>query len=350
MHRIQLGEEKTNCLNLNSIQNPWNMKRVFLVISLVTLVNIIRAQTFYQSLDTTSYYEFHVNYWFNMHNFLWNEAFLQVNEDSTLLDADITTKDLKSIQQAIGYYKSNLVEKDLRTDDYMKSFKEWITALEELPSSTPGQFSEHMRQLKLIDPTYQKVLWPGQIKLIQKTLSENLPLVIATEEGYWDRITQVTRHYIREKARVDVVYMAKATKWNLRNRPYTSIFPTRVVMNVVGENDVKGNWVELLYHESAHSLILTNTHFVAGTINDVAQVHDLKIPRQLWHAYLFYFTGAISQELLKAQGIEYKRTYMERNEVFSSYIPTLKTYMKPYLDGQITLSEATKEVIMALSK
>ena len=136
------------------------MKKVYLALWMMVAALSVKSQEFYKTLDTTAYYEFRVNYWFNMHNFLWNEAFLQVNEDSTLLDAAIPKKDLRQIQQTVDYYKTELVNKDLRTDDYMKAFKEWITALEELPPTIPEKFRPHIAHLIGIDRVYKNYLWP----------------------------------------------------------------------------------------------------------------------------------------------------------------------------------------------
>lgn len=318
------------------------MKTITLI--LATLV-ILSSESIAQSPpaeDSTKYYEFHINYWFNAHHFLWLEAFMNVEKDSTLLLEKLPKKDLQIWKEATAYYKNNLVQEDLRMSDYMSSFKTWILNQTENFDEIPEDFRTHVAILQSVNPIYKKYFWPGHKKTCEAVLNSNIELLRSIESDYVDRITELTRQYWEfKKIRVDITYVAKANKWNLRNRPYTSVFPTHVVMNAIGENHIKGNWIELLFHESAHHLILPNSYFVSGTINDHIEVHQIKAPRQLWHAYLFYFTGQVARQLLQQQGIDYPTTYMERNRVFSNYLLLLKKHLTPYMDRKITLAEAT---------
>lgn len=300
--------------------------------------------------DTTKYYDFHINYWFNAHHFLWLESFMNLEKDSTLVTEKLSKKDRVIWDEAVNYYKENLTEKDLRTSDYMDGFKKWMRTWRKTFGPIPEAYKPHMDVLMAVDPVYEKYFWPRHLAACQKVLDDNIAIIRAIESDYVDQITTLTRQFWEfEKIRVDITYVAKASKWNLRNRPYTSLFPTHVVMNAVGENAVPGNWIELLFHESAHHLILPSTYFVGGTINDYLEVNDLQPPRQLWHAYIFYFTGQISKQLLNAHGIEYEATYMERNGVFSRYFPLLEQHLKPYLRREVTLPDATAAFISALN-
>ncbi|WP_462248687.1 hypothetical protein [Ekhidna sp.] len=299
--------------------------------------------------DTTKYYSFNVNYWFNLHHYLWLESFMQVNEDSTIIDQKLSKSEKVKLDKAISYYSENLIEEDLRTSDYMTAFKFWITNQNKVLNEIPDQFREHMKALQEVSSVYEKVFWPIHEKACKSVLNEYLPLIIETEETFVQDITKLTRQFWQEeKLPVDITYVAKVTKWNLRNRPYTSLFPTYVVMNAIGENDVKGNWLELLYHESAHHLILSSNYFVGGTINDVVETMDIKMPRQLGHSYLFYFTGQLTKQLLEKSGIVYDETYMVRNGLYKRYYPLLDKHLKAYMRRETTLVEATENIIEGL--
>lgn len=273
-----------------------------------------------------------------------------MEKDSTLVNQKLKSKDQKPWSEAVNYYKNKLVQEDLRISEYMSNFKTWIITQEQPISEVPEEFREHMKTLQNVSEIYTEYFWPEHQVACEQVLQENISMIRSTEQNYVERITKLTRQFWEfEKIRVDITYVAKSSKWNLRNRPYTSLFPTHVVMNAEGENYNKGNWVELLYHESAHHLILPTYYFVGATINDVAQANKIKIPRQLWHAYLFYFTGQISQQLLRAEGIDYPLTYMERNGVFSRYQPVFKQYLDPYMEGKTSLAEATSSILTALN-
>lgn len=320
------------------------MKKLLFAITLWLIGYSSFAQSSYK--DTTQYYSFQINYWFNLHHFLWLESFMNVNVDSTLINQELPPDSREKLDQALNYYRENLADLDLRTSDYMTEFKHWITTQgKELPT-VPAKFQPHTDALEEVSGVYEQYYWPTHEAACKKVLEDNISLIRQTEEEFVDGIKKLTRQFWQfEKLKVDISYYGKVTTWNLRVRPYTSIFPTHVVMNAFGENEVKGNWVELLYHESAHHLILGSSYFVGGTITDVAETMNVKPPRQLGHSYLFYFTGELTKQLLNEAGVAYDSTYMERNSVFSAYYPSLDKYLKPYMNREITLTEATRKII-----
>lgn len=313
------------------------------IVILAFCVPSSQAQVEYQ--DSTQYYSFKINYWFNLHHFLWLESFMNVNEDSTIIKQQLPPQAKHVWNQALDFYKEDLVKQDLRTSDYLTDFKHWMREQDKPIKKIPPKFERHMNALKAVSEVYQKHFWPHHKRACIEVLEENIPLIRQTEEKYVDTITYLTRQIWQfEKIPVDITYVAKSSTWNLRNRPYTTIFPTHVVMNAIGENEVKGNWIELLYHESAHHLILSRSFFIAGTIYDLAETKKVKPPRQLGHAYLFYLTGEVTKGLLQEAGIVYAHTYMERNKVFSNLHHLLEKHLQAYMDRKITLSEATERI------
>ncbi len=183
----------------------------------------------------------------------------------------------------------------------------------------------------------------------KQVLENNWDLLTNTEDTVVSRFTDLTRQYWQaEKIRVDICYFAKSTRRNMRNRPYTPLNPTHVVMNSSNQSVPKGDWVEMLYHESSHHLIGTASGFIGGTIMDVAEKLGVRAPRQLWHAYLFYFSGRVSQEVFFEQGIKDYELYMYRNKVFTWYSPYLEKYLDVYMNNKLTLKDATEQMITAI--
>ena len=322
---------------------------LFTVVLFFCLQNLF-AQNKIEPVDTTAYYAFYINYWFNMHHFLWLESFLNTKADSTLIATKLSPEVKNKLDNALQYYNENLVEEDLRMSEYMSSFKNWITDQNRDLDTIPTAFKEHMKILLAFDTTYKKEFWPLHKQACETVLEENLDLIKKMEESFVEQITKLTRQFWQfEKIKIDITCYAKSDTWNLRNRPYTTLFPTHVVMNAIGENEVKGNWIELLYHESAHHLILGHSYFVAGTIKDYVEVEGIKAPRQLGHAYLFYFTGILTKQLLTEQNIDYPTIYMVRNKVFSRYYYSIEKHLDLYIDRKITLVEATERIINDLN-
>lgn len=328
------------------------MKRLFLLLLILEafVPTKVSAQTKSDLIDTTEHYSFHLNYWFNMHHFLWTEAFLNVKADSSIVNQKLKTKDQSKLNTALSYYKETLVDQDLRRSDYMSAFKKWITGVPDF-NAVPSEFQIHMNTLTDFDEVYKKVFWPAQQKEIMEVFNEHIQLIRTIEDSFVERITKLTRHFWQfdpPRVRVDLSYFAKTTTRSFSSNPYTTSFPTHVVMNVAGKNDIVGNWLELLFHESAHGLILGRSYFVAGTIKDLAEAENLKLPRSLEHVFLFYFTGKITKDLLKEQGIDYPKMYMERG-VYSQYYSLLEKHLQPYIDREVSLTTATRNFLAELN-
>ncbi|MCB1023957.1 MAG: hypothetical protein KDB79_06200, partial [Acidobacteria bacterium] len=199
---------------------------------------------------------------------------------------------------------------------------------------------------------YKDIFWEIQNASNKKVLNDNLAMIKSTEKVVIQRLTDLTKQFWPGgKVRVDIVYYAKSSRQNMNNRPYTSIFPTHVVMNSAGDSDRPfGNWLELLYHESSHPLILSSSGFVSGTIMDVAETSGAKPLRSLWHAYLFYFSGVVSKQALETQGIKNYEMYMVRNNVFGWYLPYLEKYLPAYVNKTMTLKDATELIFQDYKK
>lgn len=323
-------------------------KILFLLLLFLTLgCQITKAQS--PTRNSTEGFTFEINYWFNLHHFLWMESFMNVQKDSTVIRQNISGNVRKGLNTALEYYKKNLIKYDLRASDYMNEFKQLVTSSNFELNTVPKKYQEHIKVLKEVSEAYKTSLWPKHKATCEKVLSDNIELIKLTEEKYAYGIQNLTRQrWQNEKIKVDITYYGTATTWNFDHRPYTTLFPTHVVMNAIGENDVKGNWVELLYHESAHHLILGSSYFVSGTIKDVSEVMKVKPPRAFWHAYLFYLTGELTKQIFIEEKIVYNKTYMERTGVFGRHYKVLKKYLKPYMNREITLAEATKKILLEI--
>lgn len=300
--------------------------------------------------DSTIGFSFEINYWFNLHHFLWLESFMEVNMDSTTIVQQLPESSRESLDRALEYYKENLVDLNLRSSDYMSEFRDWITGEDKELTPVPAKFRDHMEILQGVSDVYKTSFWPYHKKVCLEVLNDNIELIRQTEVKFAERIIKLSRQFWQsEKIKVDITYTGTATSWNPKQRPYTSIFPTHVVMNALDENDIRGNWLELLYHESTHHLILGSYYFIGGTIQDVSEVMNVNPPRQLDHAYHFYITGELTRQLLEEQGITYDATYMQREGVYSRYYSALEKHLKPYMNREMTLEQATRKIINELN-
>ena len=325
------------------------MKKFILLLFLCFPFQGLMAQNHIQR-DTTQGYAFEINYWYNLHSFLWIESFLNVNQDSTIIDQNLPDNDTKSLETALIFYRTHFGKQDIRRNDYLSSFKDWVTSDAFDLDQVPETFGDHIEVLKNVDSVYRTHFWSKHERACLSVLNQNIDLIRRTEERFVVGITKLTRQFWQgEKIKVDITYFGLLSNRNLTQRPYTTLFPTHLVMTAVGENDVEGNWVELLFHESAHHLILSRSYFIAGTIKDYCEVMNVRSPRDLGHSYLFYLTGELTKQIFAEEGLVYDQTYMQRNGVFSRYYGALDVHLKAYMNREITLHHATEKIINDLS-
>lgn len=290
-------------------------------------------------------FAFFSHYWLNMHHFLHQVALAQDEGRPSPVDADVedqlSAPEKNAFEAAIAFYKRNLLNKDLRSSEYMQDFKDWVVRQDTTGlSSVPQEFRDHTDRLAAFGSAYRQHFWDRHQISNKNIVSDNLNLVRATEDSVAERLSSLARESWPDyKIRVDVTHYGKSQD----NTAFTTIFPAHIVAPSKGRT-VEGGWVETLYHEAGHQLIRPRTGFVPETIGDVSEVKGEYL-RSLWHAYLFYFAGAATRHALEGEGIENYTMYMVREEVFSRYMSSLQTFLPRYMNRKATLAEVTRSII-----
>ncbi len=330
---------------------------IHILLALILVCQSVQAQANSSKIGESEYFEFYSNFWFNLHHFVYQEALYQKVGTKTILskeESKLLSSGQKSIfESVVEYYKVNLLDEDLRMSDFMTDFKHWVTDTQTgfAFKEVPDQFQALCKELKKISSIYQDLFWNNHQKYNNQTLNENINLIKTIEKSVVEKLSNQTRErWQRKKIRVDITAYAKATPRNLRDRPYTTTYPTHIVMNSKTADGTPGNWLELLFHEASHHLIGSSTGFVGGTIQDVARSLQTQSPRSLWHAYLFYFSGFYVKEAIEQKGINNYELYMKRNQVFARYIPHLEKFLPLYLKGEKSLADVTRDIILKINK
>jgi len=139
---------------------------------------------------------------------------------------------------------------------------------------------------------------------------------------------------------------------------YTSLAPTHVTLS---SHDARNQGIygfEVLFHEASHAL--------AGAVNEAIarefRQRDKPIPRDLWHALLFYTTGELvrrdlafgTMTLAALQGTDPSKyqPYAARFGLYSGswdrFRGMLDLYWRPYLDGKVSFDTAVARLAAAL--
>lgn len=302
-------------------------------------------------LDESQLFEFHSHFWLNLHHFLYNKA--DVLEEKTIAEIFDSTKwnqlsssEKTALESALIYYQNHLVVEDLRTGDYLYAFKVWVIQQSD-NQPLPAEFErkDHPAILNNTADIYRKHWWDSHNNAHKEALDANLALIKKLEIPAKERLTQLVKaEWQSDKIRVDICSYVK------QDRPFTTTNPTHIVMNVGQNTKPAGNWFELLIHEASHHFIFPNVGFIGETINQAADELEKQRPRNLWHGYLFYFTGHICQALLIEEGIADYETYMLRRNVFHWFAPLLNKHLPAYIEGEQTLLECTKQIMTDFDK
>ncbi len=299
--------------------------------------------------SSTERFGFYINKWLNQHHFLYKVAEDLAKDSSLQLVAlpdfqQLSTADQAKAAEALAYYQTHIIDKNLLFNAELATVKAQLSQLPDQVSWEATSFEASLVAVwKIFDPVYEKYFWPSHKAKNEKVVRQHLDRITSFEDRALTRLSQLAQaEWPAAKIRVDVSFYAD---WA---GAYTSTKPLHIVISTATLGP-EGDWIEMLFHEASHSLISGRRGMVAATIKEIATESDLSIPRQLWHAVLFYFAGTVTQELLMEEGVDYER-YMLREKVFNQYYEKLDIHMKSYLEGEIELKVALERLMVSLQK
>ncbi len=298
-------------------------------------------------LGESNRFMFFENYWLNMQHWAYNmSSYAQEDPLDKVMGEvydQLSDKDRLTLQNAVTFYQDEILQYDLRIGELTYYFKRWIvTQQNSIPQEVPEQFRPLMDQLIALKPLYDKHYWPEHHAANVAVYEDNIDLIRSLEDTAVVDLEQLCHaEWQEEKIRVDISYHSKLS------RPYTTVTPVaHIVMDSRRNATPAGNWFELLLHETSHHMIDDDSGFVGGTILDVAAIGRYRLPRQLSHSYLFYLSGKVAQRHLLDSYPEYE-LYMVRRGVFARSFDLLREHLDPYIAGEVSLHDATREFMEA---
>lgn len=149
--------------------------------------------------------------------------------------------------------------------------------------------------------------------------------------------------------RVDVVWYAGP------DGAYTTLNPVHLIISSHDPRNQALYSFEVLFHESSHVL----AGAVREAISREFRQRNKPIPRDLWHALVFYTTGEmirrdLGSQMASSQSPTNQASYQTYAEHFGLYSGAwahlhdlLDLYWRPYLDGKISFQEAISQIAAA---
>ena len=319
-------------------------------------------------------FELHSGFWINLHHTLYHEARQRKGPASRDANADkaatqstkqtqakpqLTAAEQKTWDEAVAYYAVNYADKDLLFTTELIQLKDQLGDFEDCdelsgrnrkfcdaglpPNLTPI--------LEAVAPVYRAHLWPDHDRANRKWILQVAPLVREQGVGLSERLADIYQtRWPHRKIRVDVTAYAN---WA---GAYTTVDPLRVTISSLDSRNQGPQALEVLFHEGSHGI----AEPVQAAIIRECRQRDKPIPRDLWHALVFYTTGEVIRTVLaspstalpekggSAAGNGYT-AYAVREGLYQrgwkNYLELLQRFWQPYLDGKATFDDAIARMV-----
>ncbi|MGO9640675.1 MAG: hypothetical protein ACLP1Y_05135 [Candidatus Acidiferrales bacterium] len=310
-------------------------------------------------------FEFHSGFWVNLHHFLYEQGRLSsglaltegggagTEQTDALADlSGLTPAERADWKSAVAYYAAGISRGDLISDSEQSeisgqlSIREGCTTLSG-PSGSDCQAPLPPKLVKALEsaaPVYRARWWLEQDRANRAWIEKVAPLVNQMGVDLASQLADIFQEkWPAAKLRVDVVWYAGPLG------AYTTLEPAHLT---IASHDPRNQGLyslEVLFQEASHTL----AGGVVFAIQQECKRREMLIPRDLWHALLFYTTGEVVRRTLAQQGeaeyTPYAYRYGLYEQRWSDFEHVLAIYWQPYLDGKVDFDHAIEHVIAALA-
>ena len=305
-------------------------------------------------IDTTNYYEFHSNYWINLHHFLYQKAkgsqekkllednsqLIDINEE--IVYKNLTSQELEILNKAISYYENNIIEKNLYRDlrEFTYMFRNQENVLLQDNELLTNEYKNVINEASVI---YRKHFWEIYKEQNEKVIKAKIELIKDFENNIFNKMEKLSKDKLpNQKIRVDITAYANFAGAYTITKPDFNIY-----ISSLDPDCYTNGIIETIFHEGSHLLFGFGSPF-RESIYDISKEIDIEFPRNLWHAALFYLCGKAIEDELKKIGEDYEMVMIVRNIFSRYYTPTFINQLDAYYNGQqdlkITLTNILKKI------
>ena len=395
-HNGKAQNESWNCvmedLALLSLSHmrPFALKRFYLL--LVSAMFLACHAQASQQVETEygplPVFEFHSGFWVNLHHTLYSLARERKasttdkngagNSGTTRLrpslvsPQNLTAAEQQAWDAAVSFYAENYADKDPLFNIDLMLLKNQLGDFEDCDELTgktrktcdaglPGRVAP---VLESVAPIFRVHWWPDQDRADRRWVARIAPLVLEQGVGVSERLADIYQtKWPKGKIRVEVSAYANSTG------AYTTLDPLRVTISSTDPRNQGSAAFEVLFHEASHGI----AQAVQAAIARECRQRNKAIPRDLWHALIFYTTGEVIKPLMAGKdpsptkkpggtapsspkeggGSEESYTpYAIREGLYqrgwNSYLQLLTQFWQPYLDGKATFDDAIAHMASSL--
>jgi hypothetical protein len=279
------------------------------------------AQSSSSAFGQLPIFEFHSGFWINLHHALYYEAKERAAQPPSTTAAKppapaaskpkimrdsstpLTRAEQSAWDSAVAYYAANYADRDLLFNHDLVVLKNVLEDLEDCDDLAgthkkicdAGLPANLTQILDSAAPVYRAHLWPDHDRANRRWIARVAPLVEEQGVGISERLAFIYEaKWPTGKTRVDVSAFAN---WA---GAYTTLDPLRVTIASTDPRNQGDEALEILFHEASHGL----AEPVQSAITRECRQRGKPIPRDLWHALLFYTTGEVVKPLLSERSSE----------------------------------------------
>jgi len=348
-----------------------------LLVSALFLASAAAAQDESQAAPLPVF-EFHSGFWLNLHHTLYRQARLQRSSaaganavNATAGMTSLSPAEARAWNSALAFYSKTYADKDLTVSLEMILIKNQLgdfetcedlsgTRKKNCDAGLPAQLTQ---TLESAAPVYRAHLWSEHDRSNRRWIAAVAPLVRRSGLDLSHRLAEIYETaWPKERIRVDVASFASSTG------AYTTLDPLRVTISATDARNQGAEALEVLFHEASHGI----ADVVQDAIFRECRQRDKPIPRDLWHALLFYTTGEVIRPVAAnspapatSSSSPDPSSSSPSSSISSGYVPyavreglykrgwenylrLLTQYWQPYLDGRVDFSDAVAHMVSAL--
>ncbi len=293
------------------------------------------------------------NFWVNLHHVLYEEARLRSERpvvrskntpaaaSSRLRLEDLQQKELSDWNAALDEYARRMAPHDLLFDEDMVRINNRLAEMGDTQSAEEtGFLPPVVAALAKAAPIYQKHWWPEDDRANRGWIDAVAPLVEEMGAQIALQLSAIYRApWPRGPIHVDVSAYAGVYGG------YTTLDPLHITVSSRDARNQSFAGFELLFHEASHGL----ADPVREALDREFLTRAKPIPRDLWHALLFYTTGEVVRRMLTGSGRAAYSPYAEQNHLYErdwqNYQRALERDWGPYIENRSDFSTAIRKLV-----
>ena len=287
-------------------------------------------------------FDVHVGFWVNLHQRLYAESGPRPPR-APLRAASPAAQ--AAWDRAVAFYRARWPDRSLLTllenDELVRANRALATAETAPDLAHAGLPAELRASLEAAAPIYRAAQWEADARVDRAFAARVEPMVAAHGARLSAALARAYQApWSAAPIRVDVAAFAGPVG------AYTVLAPTHITIAGADPRHAGDAALEILFHEASHALVGP----VEQKIARACAAHGKPVPPTLWHAVLFYATGAVVERELGPGYTMYARKngLFTRGPGWAAYAPLLERLWPPYLDGRQTLDATIDALVAAL--